>query len=129
MVPKETSFIKRLVMDLFFATSRLPPHSVQRMPTIVRFIIILSRSSNAISNAKLQRINPFQNKRDECCWLGMKDAGFGRRTVIALINNQDGFIPSTLKSSSLYNLPTGILIPSIEISVGKTSSTWLIFTE
>jgi hypothetical protein len=40
-------------MDLFLAITRLPPQEVQRMPTIVRLIMILFISSNPIAAAKM----------------------------------------------------------------------------
>jgi hypothetical protein len=41
-------------MDFLFAVTRLPPQDVQRMPRIVRLIMILSKSNNAITEAKMQ---------------------------------------------------------------------------
>lgn len=41
-------------MDFFFAITRLPPHDVQRMPNTVRLMMILSKSNNAITEAKMQ---------------------------------------------------------------------------
>jgi len=54
MVPKEINFIKRPRIDLFFAITRLPPQDVQRIPTMVRLMMILSRSNSAISYVKLK---------------------------------------------------------------------------
>jgi len=42
-------------MDLFLAF-RLPPQDEQRIPMTVRWIMILSRSSNAISGTKMARM-------------------------------------------------------------------------
>ncbi|MEO7535925.1 MAG: hypothetical protein ABIU30_18845 [Ferruginibacter sp.] len=49
MAPKETSVIKRPRTDFFSAITRLPPQEVQRIPTMVRLMIILSRSRSGIS--------------------------------------------------------------------------------
>jgi hypothetical protein len=54
MVPKEISFIKRPVMDFFLAITRLPPQEVQRIPSTVRLIMILSKSTNGITGSKIQ---------------------------------------------------------------------------
>ena len=54
MFPREISFIKRPVMDFFLAITRLPPQDVQRIPRIVRLMMILSKSSNAITGVKMQ---------------------------------------------------------------------------
>jgi len=40
------------MIDLFLAT-RLPPQDVQRIPITVRLIVILSKSSSAISWTKM----------------------------------------------------------------------------
>lgn len=56
MVPKETSFIKWLAIDLFLVITRLPPHDVQRIPTIVRLMMILSRSKSAIFVSKNENV-------------------------------------------------------------------------
>jgi len=52
MVPKETSFIMRPVIDFFLAIKRFPPQEVQRIPRIVRLMMILSKSNNAITEQK-----------------------------------------------------------------------------
>ncbi len=50
--PKETIFTRRQMMDLFFAC-RFPPQDKQRIPVTVRLMMILSKSSNAISGTKM----------------------------------------------------------------------------
>lgn len=52
MVPKESTCIKRLVIDLFLAATRFPPQLLQRIPTMVRLMIILSKSNSAILDVK-----------------------------------------------------------------------------
>ena len=56
MVPKEISFMKRPTFDFFLAITRLPPQDVQRIPRIVRLMMILSKSNNAISGAKMHTL-------------------------------------------------------------------------
>jgi len=41
-------------MDFFFEMMRLPPQEVQRIPSTVRLIMILSKSNNAIRDTKMQ---------------------------------------------------------------------------
>ncbi|MEO8766044.1 MAG: hypothetical protein ABI416_17210 [Ginsengibacter sp.] len=53
MVPKEIAFNRRPARDFFLATTRLPPQDVQRMPTTVLLMMILSKSSNPIAVAKM----------------------------------------------------------------------------
>lgn len=66
MVPKESNCINRLMMEFFFSATSLPPQALHRMPIMVRFIMILSRSNNAISGVKMQWLQRCANKRDEC---------------------------------------------------------------
>ncbi len=52
MVPNEISLIMIPTIDFFLTGTRLPPHTVQRIPRIVRLMMILSKSNIAIAGIK-----------------------------------------------------------------------------
>ena len=56
MAPKETSFIMRPATDFFSAITRQPPQNVQRIPRMVRLMMILSKSNSAISGVKMHTL-------------------------------------------------------------------------
>jgi hypothetical protein len=55
MVPNEISFIKSPTIDLLLTATRLPPQDMQRIPRMVRFMMILSKSSSAMREQKCKR--------------------------------------------------------------------------
>ncbi|MNL87021.1 hypothetical protein D3C87_2159870 [compost metagenome] len=52
-MPRERILTSWLVTDFFGETTRFPPHTVQRIPRMVFFTIILSRSISAIALPKV----------------------------------------------------------------------------